>query len=113
MSQTPPTAYELNCPNCGAPYTLPGFGNQVTCAHCGSHFVVPASVRAAGDTSAQGLTEVISLNASPTLDQTQVRRWVRWLVIFIVVTTIVPVVCGVGAAICGVLAPLVTLLIGR
>lgn len=105
------TPRELSCPNCGAPYTLPEFGNQVVCAHCRSHFIVPESVRPAV-VYIPNVPQTTSLD-TPSYDPTQVRRWIRWLVIFIIVTTVVPVVCGVGAAICGVLAPLVGMFAAR
>lgn len=89
---------------------MPRFGNQATCAYCGSRFVIPASVRS---------PETNTFSAAQTFDsrvpeaQVNVARWVKWLVIIIVVTTVVPVVCGVIAAFCGALAPIVGLFFSR
>jgi DNA-directed RNA polymerase subunit RPC12/RpoP len=93
---------ELSCPNCGAPYIVPAFGNLATCEYCGTRFVVPASVRAENTDTFGAPTIDINL-AQP---QTDLARWVKWLVIFVVVVTVVPTLCGVAAAVCGALAPL-------
>ncbi len=97
------TARELSCPNCGAPYQLPAFGNQTVCEYCGARFLVPANVRAS-NTNQLADAPTIEITVPPV--QTDAARWVKWLVIFIVIVTVVPTVCGVGAAVCGALAPL-------
>ncbi len=94
-------AQELSCPNCGAPCALPAFGSQVECEYCGTRFLLPATDRAAapGDTTPTVTASVISVEA-----QRNVARWVKWLVIIIVVTTVVPVICSVVVGICGAFA---------
>lgn len=104
MSQTfSQTTHELNCPNCGASYEVPLTGNQATCAYCGSRFVVPASVRAAAPRETDDAPSFSAIDPQPSI---VAARWIKWLVIFIVVVTVVPTVCGIGATICGALAPL-------
>lgn len=95
-------AHELNCPNCGAPYTLPSGGNQVTCEYCGSRFLIPESVRG----KLPNIVPTIDLAMTPT--QVDVGKWVKWLVIFIVVVTVVPLVCSLVAAVCGIAIPFLT-----
>lgn len=102
---------ELTCPNCGATYTLPARGNQVTCDYCGSHFLVPESVRRPDVPNLAPYLENSFADAVAT--QANIGKWVRWLVIFIVVVTVVPLVCGLGAAFCGVLAPFAAIFLGR
>src|SRR6266545_754732 len=94
---------ELSCPNCGASYALPVGGNQVQCAYCGSRFLIPESIRTPA-TPFAGFAE-----SAYTPTRIDVRRWVRWLIIFVVVVTVVPTVCGLAAAFCGVLAPLIAI----
>jgi hypothetical protein len=92
------SAHELSCPNCGAPCTLPQFGNVIQCDHCGTRFVLPGA-------HASGAPAMETISDAPTLPletQANVQRWVKWLVIFIVVVTVVPVVCGMLASVCGV-----------
>ena len=104
---------ELTCPNCGAPYTLPRRANEVTCDHCGSHFLVPESVRT-GAYDIPDYTPLIQNSFARRPKQNKnIGKWVRWLVIFIVVVTVVPTVCGLGAAFCGVLAPFAAKLLTR
>jgi len=97
MSQSQPTAHELDCPNCGASYELPKFGNRAECAYCGSQFIVPASARASNFTS-----PVVD-EQSVTLARENAVRWIRWLVIIIVFTTVVPLLCTFIFGICGAL----------
>ena len=104
---------ELTCPNCGAPYNLPAQGNQVTCEHCGSHFLVPESARTSGYNLPDYTPLIQNSFAQATEAEQNIGKWVRWLVIFIIVVTVVPTVCGLGAAFCGVLAPFAAKLLTR
>lgn len=98
---------DLSCPNCGASYVLPAFGEQATCEYCGSRFLIPANLRPVAP------AKPITVDLYATQRQINTARWVKWLVIIIVVTTVVPMVCGMIAAVCGGLAPLVGLFFGR
>lgn len=93
-------AKDLNCPNCGAPCTMPTAGNQVQCNYCGTRFLLPEAQRVAApvdmaETSTPFTTPVISVET-----QANIGRWVKWFIIFILVTTLVPVICSVVAGIC-------------
>jgi DNA-directed RNA polymerase subunit RPC12/RpoP len=93
-----PSAHELSCPNCGAPCTLPAFGNVIRCDHCGTRFVMPGA-------QMSNAPPMETLSVAPTLSpemQANVQRWIKWLVLCIVVVTVVPIVCGILASICGV-----------
>ncbi|MBI4672350.1 MAG: hypothetical protein HY741_11895 [Chloroflexi bacterium] len=96
-------AHELSCPNCGAPCTLSAFGNQVECEYCGTRFLVPATHRPTAPVQVIEMPDpqVISLQA-----QTNVARWVKWIVIIVVVSTVLPVVCSIVFGVCGAFAGL-------
>lgn len=94
-----PTTHELSCPNCGAPYALPAFGHEVECQYCGTRFVLPEAVRPKTTAVTTHTTPEISVDLTGI--QSNTLRWVKWLIIFIVVTSVVPVICGVMASICG------------
>lgn len=92
------SATELSCPNCGAPYALPEFDAQIECAYCGTRLILPEAVRQ-NDAPEIFAAPQISLDLSRM--QTDTMRWVKWLVIFIIVVTVVPTVCGIFASVCG------------
>jgi hypothetical protein len=78
---------------------------MAVCEYCGSRFLIPESVR-----TAVPRTQLAADTALPRVD---VGRWIRLLVIFIIVTTVVPTVCGIVAAVCGVLVPIAAGLLGQ
>lgn len=98
MTTSNQTTHELSCPNCGAPYNVPKFGNQAECAYCGARFLLPASLQTAAPAEKIETPDVTTLSPQA---QESVKHWVKWLVIFIVVVTVVPTVCGILASVCG------------
>ena len=100
MSSPDLTSHELSCPNCGAPYALPAFGHEVECQYCGTRFVLPEAVRP--KTESVETFDAPDISVDLTGIQTNTMRWVKWLVIFIVIVTVVPTLCGVLASFCGV-----------
>lgn len=100
MSNASVSAQELSCPNCGAPGELPAFGNAMQCEYCGTRFFVdvPTAQIALPPTDT-----ALSPSALSREDSAKIRQWVKWLVIFIIVVTVVPMVCGIVASVCGAL----------
>lgn len=99
MANALSSAQELSCPNCGAPAQMPAFGNAIQCEYCGTRFFLhtPAAQIALPPNKTVSNTSTLSEQ-----DSSKIRQWVKWLVIFIVVVTVVPTVCGILASVCGV-----------
>jgi hypothetical protein len=101
MSQT--DLHELSCPNCGAPHESPPNRGSVECAYCGTRFYVPGFK---SDTTADNTPQSYTFDTTAPKINITTATWVKWLVIFLVVTTVVPIICSVIAAVCGVVVPL-------
>ncbi len=99
MSNPSASAQKLSCPNCGAPGELPASGNAMQCEYCGARYFLPAA-----HASLAPPPEIRAQTATlAAQDSANVRRWLKWLVIFIIVVTVVPMLCGIAASACGVL----------
>ncbi|MCG3142503.1 MAG: hypothetical protein HDKAJFGB_03972 [Anaerolineae bacterium] len=104
MSQTFSPPQKLNCPNCGAPAPLPERGNALQCEYCGAHFFLPGADAFDAPPSAENRAYVTTLSPQYSAN---VRRWIKWLIIFVIVVTVVPMVCGIAASVCGALGAFV------
>jgi DNA-directed RNA polymerase subunit RPC12/RpoP len=90
---------ELNCPNCGASAELPAFGSAIQCEYCGTRFFVDAPTAQIALPPTDTASSQFALSGE---DSAKFRQWVKWLVIFIIVVTVVPMLCGLAASLCGV-----------
>jgi hypothetical protein len=85
----------FNCPNCGATLEYPGSGRTMNCGYCNTLIQVPKEVWEPLEAAQQQVE----------LQKTE-KRWVRYLVIFLVVTVGLPLCLGLVGTVVGLLASL-------
>lgn len=90
-----PVGQEFSCPSCGGSLNPQGSAAQITCGYCGKTVIVPEELRAPA--------EVL------TPENKKLIKYAIWgFVIFIVVTTLVPLICslcGVFGGLAGAFVP--------
>ena len=88
-------AKSFNCPSCGSSLTPEGSAAEIKCPYCGSTVVVPPDLRAP-------LPIAEAVGVSP-----ETSRWIKigiWgFVILMVLTFVLPLVCGVCGSFAGIL----------
>ena len=93
-AQANPPVQTFDCPSCGAGLEYSGFGRTVRCAYCANSVAVPEELW------------------RPVENARSVRRWLVYLVIFLVLTVVLPTCIGLFGALLGVIIPIFTALLG-
>ena len=93
----------FNCPDCGARLEYQGGNTSLECPYCGNTVVVPADLQ-----QAQEQAEVRKALTWPELRK---NRWFQVGVALFIIIFIVPTCVGIGAALLGVLAPIVAIVL--
>ncbi len=102
------------CPACGAMNETDGKSAAIRCSYCGQSVVVPPDLRVV-DPSPEPVYikyEVPEVHTLTPAEQANAQRIIKWVLVIVVVTTVVPILFSIVVAFIGVGASLLPLCLG-